>query len=154
MDSGWAVVLGAVIALVGSAVLPWAREWFTDGRAERRRVEQAKAAAIKDVVHALTKLATVLPSSDGETREQLEGAAQDAMTSLELLLALREQPVAAMLEAAFSDACSSDMRLRPIAKAAVPPLLGAWFRGGFSPLEVEASYQRNRAEAVSAHSTE
>lgn len=46
MDSGWAVVLGAVIALAGSAVIPWIRE----SRAERRRAKQLSADRLRDAI--------------------------------------------------------------------------------------------------------
>ncbi|MEV8250488.1 hypothetical protein AB0O87_06150 [Microbacterium sp. NPDC076768] len=46
MDSGWAVVLGAVIALAGSAVIPWIRE----ARAAQRRQEQLSADRLRDAI--------------------------------------------------------------------------------------------------------
>ncbi|MFJ4174016.1 hypothetical protein [Microbacterium sp. NPDC089696] len=137
-----------MIALIGSALVPWLREAFTERRAERRRIDRAKEQAIKDIVHALTKLAGSYATLEPDERLRQEEAVQDALTSLELILTLKEQPIASLLEQAFRDAATQDPSLRAVSKGATPPVLGAWFRGGVTPEEALAMYDRHRAKSL------
>lgn len=77
------IILGALIALAGSALIPWLRDALT---ARRMRAEQAKLRRHDSLVELLaknSKLAMVLASPDWQTRSTaLEERSRAAMSLL------------------------------------------------------------------------
>lgn len=147
MDNGWAVVLGAAIALIGSALIPWVREAMQASRTEKARVDRAIETGIREVVHSLMTIANSRPMSITEIGK-LEIEAQDTVTSFELLLRADDHPLTSTLDLAFTDAASKDERLRILAKAAMPIYLTGWRNGVYSPREVKEKYSQRRTEAL------
>lgn len=92
MDSGWAVVLGAVIALSGSALFPWWRE----ARAARsRRIETAQQRRADAIVELLARNSGVAMSGalkDAPRVQSAYEARQRAMIRLILEVTEDERP--------------------------------------------------------------
>lgn len=147
MDSGWAVVLGAVIALVSSAVLPWIRESFAARREERARVARGIEKGIIEVVEALMTISYARPLTTPEVAKA-DIKARGTVTAFELLLDVRSQSIATMLDQAFSDAASKDERLRTVARAAVPIILTGWRSGVYSGPEAFEQYASRRRDIL------
>lgn len=146
MDGGWAVVLGAVIALTGSALIPWVREAISARRAEKARVDRALERSIREVVHVLATISHSRPLSMPEIGK-LDVEARDAVTAFDLLLDGRSQPVSVALDLAFSDAASKDERLRQVARSTIPLLLTGWKAGMYSGPDVYKRYVTARDTA-------
>ncbi|PRB09245.1 hypothetical protein CQ047_11240 [Microbacterium sp. MYb72] len=148
MDSGWAVILGAIIALVSSAVLPWIRDAVAARRADRIARKSALEASIRRVIHTVTTASFERPLSTPD-RAKIEVGLQDTLTEFELLLGGRSQPVGVMLDQASRDATGDDERLRALARSTVPLLLTGWHSGIFSGPDVWARYCDSRAAITS-----
>lgn len=90
MDNGWAIVIGATIALVGAIGAPWAQAEIA-GRAQRRRESQlARGAGIARVLRALVELdhCVRLESSCPDLRRE----AEEAVLEFDLTLIRGQQP--------------------------------------------------------------
>ncbi|GAB6859090.1 hypothetical protein [Microbacterium xylanilyticum] len=69
MDSGWAVVLGAVIALAGSAIIPWIREGTEAQRARAEAQKEGLQSAIVELLSVNAEMAVaVVANDDAELR--------------------------------------------------------------------------------------
>lgn len=65
MDSGWAVILGALIALTGSALIPWLRESRTKAREREDQARDRKHDAIVELLAHNSALGLAYRLSDG-----------------------------------------------------------------------------------------
>lgn len=83
MDSGWAVVLGAVIALTGSAIVPWIREALSDRRRRAADARERLVVAIVDLVGVNSRMATAILS---ESKEAVSAAVESRQRAAALLL--------------------------------------------------------------------
>lgn len=124
MDSGWAVVLGATIALVGSAIVPWIRE------ATGRRTSQnsARRNSLQKLIPRILELITQHIENVHMKMWAQNLAAKEtrAMVQLSLLLRPDEWKVAAILMQASMHADKDDAaRFLGAATAA----MSAWFSG-------------------------
>lgn len=83
MNSAWAVVLGAAIALVGSSVIPWVRDAIDRRGAERTAAETV----VRDATIALLAANSKLGFANGfEERAALVEATSDRATAAASLL--------------------------------------------------------------------
>jgi hypothetical protein len=129
VDNGWAVVIGASIALIGSAVVPWVRESLqARGTAARKRES--------DIASALTKLGTTLGAASAAMVMQNEkGAYNIAMAwavclELELLLKPTEKDIATLGREAVRAVLAHDGRP---SLAAYSEAAAAWHRDRMAP---------------------
>jgi hypothetical protein len=135
MDSGWAIVIGAGIALFGSAIVPWVKETIQTERREEaeRRVAQGSAiAALADEIAALT---------DRVVNEKLavrqKSRAFIAAHKVGLLLRPADAPIERMAETAIDAIGGSKMSsLGPYLR-----LMSAWHRGEITAAAAQREYQ-------------
>ncbi|MFB7844037.1 hypothetical protein [Microbacterium sp. NPDC056052] len=146
MDSGLAVILGAVIALVSSAVIPWIRDALTEKRAERARRNRAIDKSIRDLTHALVARSYARPLTRMD-QAALDIDARDLLTRFDLLLDGRHEPLSVAIDQAFQDAASDDTELRILARAITPLRLTGWRSGIYTSPDVYKRYMDQRADA-------
>ncbi|WP_137750131.1 hypothetical protein [Microbacterium sp. SGAir0570] len=84
MDSGWAVVLGAVIALIGSSVVPWIRESLAERSRAKRAQEERRRTAMIDVIETTSAGAAALIMDDDPAFLAAYSARTAAVTRLML----------------------------------------------------------------------
>lgn len=82
MDSGIALVLGAVIALTGSALIPWAREALTARRVSRERNADRLYDAIVELLAVNAEMAVALISTKSDALGAVYSERQRASTRL------------------------------------------------------------------------
>lgn len=86
MNSGMAVVLGALIALTGSALIPWLRDTLTQRRVRAENLRQRRDDALVEMVAKNDAFAMVWAGKDADAR----GAAMEerSRAGMRLLLTL------------------------------------------------------------------
>lgn len=82
MDSGWAVVLGAFIALTGSALIPWLRDSRAEARAAKERAVTRRREAIVDLIARNSAIGVALTFNDKQTLLAAYEARDEAATRL------------------------------------------------------------------------
>lgn len=146
MNSGWAVVLGAVIALMGSAIIPWIRDSRTAARRRREDAETRRNTAIVDLIAANSALAFANVFQD---KERVTGAYEErsraaAALVLEAGSADRED-LAVLLDAAApirTDKRAAEVTPR-VGMLAFQLTLTAWGTGDLAAAELAAAYRKN-----------
>lgn len=86
MDSGWAVILGAFIALTGSSLIPWLRDARAEARASKERAVVRRREALVDLISRNSAIGMALTFNDKETLLAAYGARDAAGTRLLLEL--------------------------------------------------------------------
>ncbi len=84
MDSGWAVVLGAVIALIGSSVVPWVRESLAERSQATRARDERRRTAMVEVIETTSAGVAALMMDDDPAFVSAYSARSAAMTRLML----------------------------------------------------------------------
>ena len=131
MDSGWAVVIGAAIALIGSSVVPWVRENVRE-RTQAARTRRAEIAdALTRVGGALGETARAVILKTPESMSTV-ASAWATLLELELLLDKSEGDIATIGREALQLVFSGDSRGAPAAYARA---VAAWHRDGVTPAE-------------------
>lgn len=146
MNSGWAVIAGAAIALIGSVATPWIREAL---EAKRRRTEIIRedartrkrelGVAIHDFMEALVEQ---FASHNVTGADQVALSKRSLMTSLDLGLLLEspDMPIATVVaSAAGTVATGNDAALKAV--NSLTSVLSAWRRGQISAWEALDSYR-------------
>ncbi|CAI7654444.1 unnamed protein product [Penicillium discolor] len=82
MDSGWAVVLGAVIALAGSSVIPWIREALASARLRKERSQERLNDAIVELLAINAGMATAVVTANGNKLAEAYSERQRAAARL------------------------------------------------------------------------
>jgi ABC-type transport system involved in cytochrome bd biosynthesis fused ATPase/permease subunit len=136
MDSGWAVVLGAVITLVGVVMTPWARE-AAEGRARRNEAQRdAFRAHFPDFVRATSALAL-----GGFESPEFDAAGVEASTKLsELALLLRREDRPIEIILVLTRALSWTPKGRQVIST-MQRTVHAWFRGSISAKHALRDFQ-------------
>jgi hypothetical protein len=140
MDSGWAVVIGAVIALVASIVTPWIKDGLERKHREHSESRAAVASALRLVANAGASYSTVM-RGDGKHDEGVRRAAISALSvsvmELGLLLASKDAPIERMAREmirAIQANSAGSLGVFTIAAA-------EWYRGELSADAALASYR-------------
>ena len=135
MDSGWAVVVGASIALVGSAVVPWVRESLTARSVATRKRQRDIAAALVKLGNAIGKMQSAILMKNASQVNDIS-TAWAVLLELELLLKTSEKDIAIL---------GSECLSRALKGEAILPLyvdvVSSWQRDGVSPAEALARFK-------------
>ncbi|NVN00775.1 hypothetical protein [Arthrobacter sp. SDTb3-6] len=148
MNSAWAIVVGAIIALVGSVVTPWIREAL---ETKRRQAEidredvhvrkQETGVAIRNLMEAFMEQYTArgIPGYDAATL-----AKRSLMTTLDLglLLVLSDLAIAPIVSSA-GEVISTGSPSAPKVIDSLTSVLTAWRRGQISDWEALDAYRRD-----------
>ena len=129
MDSGWAVVLGAAIALVGSAIVPWARDAVTDRRTRELDRQKALANASEEVVRLAAWRFEPIANLNWQHETSKRGL---ALTRLGLLLNRGEVEIQELVERAFTSLAGEDGQFRAGVYLRMASRLREWHRGEIS----------------------
>lgn len=141
MDQGWAVVLGAVIALTGSALVPWIREAVTaKGMRDRARHERVRAAVIDLLSANAAQAAALTTDEDGAFITAVADRARAAASLLIELPAEDRKGLAPAIRA--GSATTTDPRQT---LAALEHVLTAWTAGDIRSAEAESAYRAELA---------
>jgi hypothetical protein len=133
MDEGWAVVLGAVIALTGSALVPWVREAVTaKGVRDRDRDERVRAAVI-DLLSANAAQAAALTTK--EDNAFVTAVADRGRAAAALLIELPAEDRKGLAPAIQAGSASGDDARYKL--AALQHVLTAWAAGDVSSADAE-----------------
>jgi hypothetical protein len=141
MDSGWAVVLGAVIALTGSALLPW---WRESRAAARQRVELATRDRADTLVELLAKnfaMAAAFVVGDTAMVQSAYEARERAGTRLLLTLERTERLFIRDL-LAVSIPVADDKKLSSGMAGALQDVMLRWAAGEVPATETKQMYIR------------
>ncbi|KZE90629.1 hypothetical protein [Microbacterium sp. TNHR37B] len=138
MDQGWAVVLGAVVALTGSSLIPWARESFRD-RAERKRQREVRLReAVVDVLAANAAQGSALTfDNDADLHVAFEARARAVARLLIEADSAERRGLSAALNAAAPGRSDTGERIR-----ALQLVLTAWAGGDMSAESLESEYRK------------
>jgi len=93
MDSGWAVILGAVIALIGSSVVPWVRDALGDRRVQARAATGRRHDAVVSLLEANSSLGFAFAIQDNDRTLAAVKARSRAAVQLLLELPPRERAI-------------------------------------------------------------
>lgn len=93
MDSGWAVILGAVIALIGSSVVPWIRDASEGRRAQARATTARRHDAVVSLLEANSALGFAFAVADNDRTLTAVQARSRAAVQLLLELPPRERAI-------------------------------------------------------------
>ena len=141
MDSGWAVILGAIIALSGSSLLPW---WRESRAAARQRIELAEQTRGDTLVELLAKnfaMAAALVIGDAATVQSSYEARERAGTRLLLTLDQTERLfIRDLLTAAIPIA--DDTKLSSGMATALQDVMLRWAAGEVPANETKDMYIR------------
>ena len=146
MNSAWAVIVGAAIALVGSVATPWIRE-AVEGNRRRAEIvredarvrKQELGVAIHNFMEALVEQ---FAGHEREGVDQVALSKRSLMTSLDLGLLLEspDMPIATVVaSAAGTVATGNDAALKAV--NSLTSVLSAWRRGQISAWEALDSYR-------------
>lgn len=119
MDSGWAVVIGAVVAFAGTVAGPV----ILDGRTRRAERESARRAEIATLIPELIELLWMPPVEAARLGEA------GKLMRLSVLLTADEAPIARILVAA----ATPPNRTHGPVQGALAEVIPEWFRGTVSP---------------------
>ena len=135
MDQGWAVVLGAVIALTGSSVLPWVREAATaKGVRDRDRADRIRLAVIDLLSANAAQAAALTTKEDGAFVTAVADRGRAAAALLIELPAEDREGLAPAIQA--GSASGDDARYK---LGALQHVLTAWIAGDVSSADAEKS---------------
>ena len=123
MDSGWAVVIGAVVAFAGTVLGPWLLDW-TKRRSEAERTRRDELS--ETLPRLFASFTTPAPSADEA----------EMLVRVQLLLTAEEAPIGNLLISAATNRSTS-----PVSSAAVTAI-SMWFRGQLTPLEGAKLFER------------
>jgi hypothetical protein len=140
MDSGWAVVLGAAIALVGSAIVPWIREAVT----ERARSTAASRHELADAIHGVIEQGAALFAYDDPAIRLANS--ELAVARFTMLITVEKKDIATLVQVAINEIQMPHGSHRAAAYVALSAILPDWFRGELSAPEALARYNRDLAE--------
>lgn len=145
MDQGWAVVLGAVIALTGSALVPWIREAVTaKGVRDRERDERVRTAVIDLLSANAAQAAALTTKEDGAF---IAAVADRARAAAALLIELPAEDRAGLAPAIKAGSAGSDAR---DVLAALQHVLTAWTAGDLASADAESAYRTELARLRSS----
>ncbi|KAA0960869.1 hypothetical protein FQ142_08285 [Microbacterium sp. ANT_H45B] len=147
MDQGWAVVLGAVIALTGSSLVPWVREAASaKGARDRDRADRVRAAVI-DLLGANAAQAAALAAD--EDASFVAAVAERGRAAAALLIELPADDRAGLAPAiqAGSASGSADARYK---LAALQHVLTAWTAGDLRSADAESACRAEIARLKSS----
>ncbi|MDN3309585.1 hypothetical protein QWJ90_01435 [Microbacterium oryzae] len=151
MDNGWAVVLGAVIAFFGSALLPWVRDAWAD---RRRRSDEAAIRRRDAIVELLAANNAVGLGIAGKQSDSVFPAFERrARAAARLLLELADgerAPIRNLLT--DSVPVGDDDRPGGVGRRmnALQQVLTDWAAGSLSVDKIESTYSRLVNEQLSA----
>jgi hypothetical protein len=141
MDSGWALVIGAGIALFGSAIVPWVKETIQAERREEAERRAALASAIAAVADHLSAVGKRVVRSKGWANERIDAIA--ALLKLGLLLKPDEVAIERMSDAALTAVSQGKGR----SVGLYLQLVGQWYRGEIKPDEAFGLYELGMEQA-------
>lgn len=127
MDSGWAVVIGAVVTFAGTIIGPF----LLDGRKRRAEAREARQTELAKLIPELFRLyeqPLVAIAVPDETR---------ALARLNLLLDRDDWPIASLIALIGTPPYREPMHL-----GAALDMIAAWFRGSISAHEAFDRFQR------------
>lgn len=126
MDSGWAVVIGAVVAFAGTIAGPI----FLDGRKRRAERETARRDELAQLIPELIELLWKPPA------EAIALGEAGKLMRLSVLLNSDEAPIARI----FVGAASPPNRSNVPAQGAIAEVIPDWFRGSITPRQAAERY--------------
>ncbi len=135
MDSGWALVIGAGIALIGSAVVPWIRESLQSRRREEGERRAELAIAITAVANHLSAVGKRVVRKKPWTNQRIDAVA--SVLKLGLLLKPQEVAIERMTDAALLAVTKGKNR----SVGLYLQLMGKWYRGEIKPGAALEMYQ-------------
>jgi hypothetical protein len=127
MDSGWAVVIGAVVAFVGTILGPF----LLDARKRRAEAYLARRAELSELIPRMFRLyeqPLVLATIPEET---------STLARLNLLLDKDDWPIVSILTLIGTPPFRT-----PSHQGAALDMVSAWFRGSISSAEASLRFQR------------
>jgi hypothetical protein len=132
MDSGWAVVIGAVVAFAGTVLGPW----LLDASKRKTEAETSRRAELGVLIPKLFE--SVDRSTNPPTGET------EMVVRLQLLLGANESPIGNILLIAATH--RSDSRVQSAARTSVT----MWFRGQASIEKASEMFEQATARIVRA----
>ena len=145
MDQGWAVVLGAVIALTGSALVPWIREAATArGVQNRARHDRVRAAVINLLAANAAQAASLATDDDAAFITAVEDRARAAAALLIELPTEDREGLAPVIQE--GSAAKVDPRVK---LAALQHVLTAWAAEDITSADAEHAYRTELARLKS-----
>lgn len=137
MDQGWAVVLGAVIALTGSALVPWIREAATaKGERDRDHKNRVRAAVIDLLSANAAQAAALTTKEDGAF---VTAVAARARAAAALLIELPAEDRAGLAPAIQLGSASGEYAREKL--AALQHVLTSWTVGDIRSIDAESAYR-------------
>jgi hypothetical protein len=148
MDSGTAVVYGAAIALVGSAVIPWIREEVQQRGQRRREYDRELRAATRDAMQGLNEMFYVYG-----TPIKAKNAIHQQVQRLWLAMVVRRQdrPISHLIDRVASNLVEPDEYVRLASIKALADVLPQWFRRECKTSEVVRLYEREYESWLKFH---
>lgn len=138
MDQGLAVVLGAVVALSGSSLIPWLREALASKSLERRARNTRMREAVIDLLaaNAAQGAAMTLDDDDAFSVAYTDRSRAAARVLLEVEAAERSA-VAELIDVASVGVKDTGPRVR-----AFQSVLSAWAGGDLAAAELVSTYRQ------------
>jgi hypothetical protein len=153
MDSAWAVIVGAAIALLGSVVTPWIRE-AVEGKRRRAEIvredERVRKHELGVAIHNFMEaLVDEFAGREINSLDQVALSKRSLMTTLDLGLLLEspDMPIATVAaSAAGMVAMGNDVSLTAV--NSLTSVLSAWRRGQISAWEALDAYRADTGLTV------
>ena len=139
MDSGWAVVLGAAIALIGSAVIPWIREAATRKQISAHETQSAVSRAT---------LAVIREGARFHAGNSQIGRREFVIARFRMLVPAEDRDISKLVELAFTSISDPDRDIRGTAYVAMADMLPAWFRHEQKASQLLSDFQREMKDAA------
>ncbi|WP_022886394.1 hypothetical protein [Glaciibacter superstes] len=129
MDSGWSVIIGAAIALIGAFLGAWAQSLFTARAQSAQARRQLRTEAIREVTISLVELEAAI--REGEPRlEAASNRMNGAVIALGLSLKRGERGALTFVQNAFEHLMSRNCPEPAHVLDIVSLTLLGWNRGG------------------------
>jgi type II secretory pathway pseudopilin PulG len=143
MDSGTAVIIGAIIALASSSLIPWIREHVTQKAQRDREYRQELRSAARDALRALGE--AHFPRTSPITTENAI-TNMDRLFNMSSVVRPEDAPVARVVVMASAGVASKNSLDSAAAYNAILDLLGTWLREGIDTNELVGAYKRQYQE--------
>lgn len=141
MDSGWAVVLGAFIALTGSALIPWLRDSRAEARARKERAETRRRDAVIDLIARNSGIAIAVTFTDQATLLRAFEARDEAATRLLLEVEEAERDeLLPLLQGSIPSRQGQDLSVMRTKSIALQNVLVRWASGELETAKLRSTY--------------
>lgn len=141
MDSGWAIVVGACIALVGSIGAPWLREWASHRADEKRARQDDLRGYIVELIERLTDV--LIAIRNGKPTGFAKAAAATTGTKIALLLTRHETAIERMIATTINQLSKEDPGKYI---SALQSQLHRWYRGEVTADDALLSFRTTLTE--------